>query len=315
MDFFIEIDGVSVGAVAGESVADCAARAGIEIPRLCNKKGAGHRAGCMVCAVRDAASGAFLPSCASRVSEGMRLESGTPEVLEFRRASLGLLLSEHRGDCVAPCRKACPYGFDIPAFLEKIASGDAGGARAMLSEAPPCESCAGLCEKVCRRKLVDSPVKIRELIAAHRPEDARAMEKARKDGRYVHSLGRPSPEDLKALAEATPDPNGCLQCHCRADEDCVLRDIATRMGVRQPRQLAMRRLSRARANGVAFDSGKCVLCGACAEEGGVAMRGRAAGMLPSPPEGRGWDFALKPVHGKVCPTGAMRPCPDEGGQA
>ena len=58
----------------------------------------------------------------------MEIESETAEVHEVRRTALELLLSDHLGDCLAPCYFACPANMDIPQMLRQIAAGDLRGA-------------------------------------------------------------------------------------------------------------------------------------------------------------------------------------------
>ena len=53
------------------------------------------------------------------------MESETEEVRQVRRTALELLLSDHLGDCLAPCWFACPAQMDIPAMLRQIAAGAA----------------------------------------------------------------------------------------------------------------------------------------------------------------------------------------------
>lgn len=301
----VEFDSKTFEVGEGLSIADAAALAGIKIPRLCNQKGVGHRAGCMVCAVYDAGLKSFVPSCATQVREGASYECSTQRVLDFRKRALELLLTEHKGDCLAPCAKACPYGFDIPKFLELVTAKNFAAIDEMLSLAPPCETCKALCEKVCRKNLLGSPVKIKEQILKYKKPGAKILEKVKKAPRYTHNFGRPTKEELELLSKTTNDANGCLQCHCKKADSCILRELATEMGLSQPKQVVSRKFDRARANGVVFESGKCVLCSSCVELGGLAMRGRAMSASPDKPNGLSWKESLLKAHIKVCPTGAL----------
>ena len=62
----------------------------------------------------------------------MEVESETEAVYQVRRTSLELLLSDHLGDCVAPCEFGCPAEMDIPTMLRQIAAGDMRGAIATV---------------------------------------------------------------------------------------------------------------------------------------------------------------------------------------
>ena len=50
----------------------------------------------------------------------MRTQGETDDVHALRRTALELLLSDHVGDCLAPCFFACPAHMDIPLMLRQI---------------------------------------------------------------------------------------------------------------------------------------------------------------------------------------------------
>lgn len=71
-------------------------------------------------------------------------------------------------DCIAPCRRACPAGINIPEYIRKIAQGDYKGSLAVIKERLPFPTvigriCPRFCEFECRRNLVDEPVAINGL--------------------------------------------------------------------------------------------------------------------------------------------------------
>ena len=84
----------------------------------------------MVCAVKLKHSGQFIPSCASRVIDGMEIENDTPDVRDTRRMALELLFSDHLGDCLSPCQRICPAHLGIPAVLKHKRAGETGLAAA-----------------------------------------------------------------------------------------------------------------------------------------------------------------------------------------
>ena len=64
----------------------------------------------------------FFAPCAVMRDFGGRgdeVESETDEVHQVRRTALELLLSDHLGDCVAPCQFGCPAEMDIPRMLRQ----------------------------------------------------------------------------------------------------------------------------------------------------------------------------------------------------
>ena len=149
-------------------IAACRA-AGVEIPTLCWLEGQAHFTSCMVCVVKDVHRGRLIPSCSAPVTDGMALETDTDEVRDARRVALELLLSEHIGDCRAPCQRVCPLQLDIPRMIRQIASGELDAAAQTVQNAQTqsgvtCEQCKAPCEKACRRGRADQTVAIRRLM-------------------------------------------------------------------------------------------------------------------------------------------------------
>ncbi len=110
----------------------------------------------------------MVPSCATMVTDRMVVESETEEVKAMRRTSLELLLSDHVGDCFAPCQFACPARMDIPRMLRALTEKKLSKAVQIIKEriALPAvlgRVCPKPCEKICRRKDVDEPVAICQL--------------------------------------------------------------------------------------------------------------------------------------------------------
>ncbi|HET9571755.1 MAG TPA: 2Fe-2S iron-sulfur cluster-binding protein [Bacteroidales bacterium] len=147
------------------TVLEAALAAGFEIPTMCNNGEVEHFASCMVCLVKDLKNGSFLPSCSTRVLEGMNLVTDDKELTEARKTALDLLLSEHVGDCEAPCRVACPAFMDIPEMNRLIAAGRFEEAYSIVSNDIALPGilgriCPAPCESICRRKSIDSAVSI-----------------------------------------------------------------------------------------------------------------------------------------------------------
>lgn len=161
----LTIDNTTVTVPDGATVLDAARAAGIEVPTLCHRPGVRPLTSCLVCLVRDSATGRMVPSCGTPATEGARYESETAEVHAMRRSALELLLSEHVGDCLAPCFFACPARMDIPLMLRQIAAGELRAAIATIKRdiALPAvlgRICPAPCERACRRGSVDAAVAI-----------------------------------------------------------------------------------------------------------------------------------------------------------
>ncbi len=161
----LTIDHQTIEAEAGSSVYQAASSAGIEIPTMCYLAETGHITSCMVCLVKNAKNGQFFASCSTPVMEGQVILTNDPETVESRRMALELLLSEHVGDCEAPCQLVCPAHMNIPLMNRLIAHGDLRKALEVVKRDIPLPSvlgriCPAPCEAACRRKQVDEAVSI-----------------------------------------------------------------------------------------------------------------------------------------------------------
>jgi hypothetical protein len=162
----VTIDGRAVSVAPESTILEAARECGLDIPTLCDR-GGGKPAltSCMVCVVRVNGGSRLVPSCATRIAEGMIIESEAPAIHKARRTALELLLSDHVGPCVAPCQSVCPAHMHIDQMLGQIAAEDWSGAIATVKEQIPLPAvlgriCPELCEKGCRRKIHDAPVSI-----------------------------------------------------------------------------------------------------------------------------------------------------------
>lgn len=162
------INGLQCETEKGTSVLQAALAHGIEIPNLCKDQRMEAFGACMLCRVEiDGARGNPL-ACATPVTEGMVIRSETDAVNESRRVCLELLLSEHTGDCVAPCTMTCPAHIDVHHYIEHIGNGEYEKALQLIKQQNPLPSvcgrvCTKPCEDECRRNLVDERVGINNL--------------------------------------------------------------------------------------------------------------------------------------------------------
>jgi len=159
------IDQREVEVREGSTILDAARALGIDIPTLCHLEGRKPQTSCMVCMVKVGDPGRLLPACGTRVQDGMQVESETEEVAVARRAALELLLSDHAGDCLAPCQSICPAHMNIPVMIRQIAAGQFREAIMTAKEhiALPAvlgRICTKPCEKGCRRCGHDSAVSV-----------------------------------------------------------------------------------------------------------------------------------------------------------
>jgi ferredoxin len=164
--FSITIDGRVVETQPGESILGAARKLGIDIPTLCYLEKCGPLNSCQVCLVK--VNGKLVPSCGTKVTSGMTVESETEEVHEARRTALELLFSDHVGDCLSPCQRLCPLMLNIPVMLRHVEAGRMNEAGATVRQALPLAGVLGRlchhpCEQGCRRGQWDDPAAIRDM--------------------------------------------------------------------------------------------------------------------------------------------------------
>lgn len=164
------IDDKTVEVPEGTTIMQASQQAGIEIPALCHVKGVRPLTSCMICMVKETTTGRTLSACSAHVEDGMVIETENDEIRAARREILQLLLSEHAGDCEAPCRRICPADLDVPLMMRMIAASEIGDAARLAKEALVFPAtlgwvCSAPCERGCHRGSYDEALMIRD---AHR---------------------------------------------------------------------------------------------------------------------------------------------------
>jgi formate dehydrogenase major subunit len=162
------IDGKEVKGEPGQTILEAANNNGIEIPTLCYDKRMEPYGGCGLCVVEAEGNPKLLRSCATEIKNGMVIHTGTQRVIGSRKLALELLLSDHVGDCYAPCRQACPASVDSQGYVGLIANGRYGEAIKLIKEQIPLPAsigrvCPHPCEDACRRMLVEEPIALARL--------------------------------------------------------------------------------------------------------------------------------------------------------
>ncbi len=161
----LKIDNINLSIPEGTSVLEAAKSAGITVPSMCYLRGYSNHPSCMVCMVKDRKTGNLFPSCALNITEGMDIVTNDEDVIQSRKEALELLMSDHVGDCEAPCSLACPANMDIPVMNRLLAEGKFKEALEVVRETIAIPYilgyiCPAPCEKACRRKQIDEPVSI-----------------------------------------------------------------------------------------------------------------------------------------------------------
>lgn len=319
----IEINGNKVETVENRTILDVAREMQILIPTLCWSSVTDCGGRCMLCAVKVSGQNNFLPACTTICQNGMRIDSQSDEVNQFRKHAVELILSEHIGDCEAPCRLVCPQYLDLPAFINSIALNLSTDEFAYNPEI--CDNCQGKCEKACRRGRLDEPIKIRKLLDELAAPDSNICENNQAKQAYQHHLGKVSKPELQnmlcsyaqAVTAQAGEAQKCLKCACAASNSCVLRKIAFELKAKQNAFKAVRsELSGVIPAGLLnFEPDKCVSCCRCVELGkklkpgqGPVVAGRGSDAMISAPVGSTLADAFGGHEKKFaleCPTGAI----------
>ena len=167
----IKINGEEYEVDPSQTILEACRENGIFIPTLCEVEEIKEPfGGCRVCLteVQTDQGKSVTTSCDTPVQDGMEVRTNTEEVQKGRKMALELLLSEHVGDCVAPCSIECPASLDVQGYLAHIANGRPIEAVKLIKEKTPLaaslgRACFAPCEDECRRQLVEEPIAIRQM--------------------------------------------------------------------------------------------------------------------------------------------------------
>ena len=138
---------------------------GINLPHLCHNSQVESYGGCGLCLVMVEGINKPLRACSTTVTEGMKVTTSTEALEKSRKVSLSLILSDHSGDCKAPCFKACPTHQDVQAYVGLIANGEIEEAIKVIKKDNPLPRsigrvCPHPCEEACRRNQLEGAVSI-----------------------------------------------------------------------------------------------------------------------------------------------------------
>ncbi len=100
----IKINGMEVSAPKGSTILEAARLAGIEIPTLCFLKEINEIGACRMCVVEVKGARTLVTSCVYPINEGMEVWTNTPKVLDSRKKTLQLILSDHKKECLSCVR-------------------------------------------------------------------------------------------------------------------------------------------------------------------------------------------------------------------
>ena len=157
----IKINGMPVQAPAGSTILEAARLAHIDIPTLCFLKDINEIGACRICVVEVKGARSLVAACVYPIAEGMEITTNSPKVLDSRKKTLELILSDHDRKCLSCVRstncelqKLCN---DLKVENETIYEGDRNNfdiddsAAHMLRDNNKCilcRRCVAVCDKV-----------------------------------------------------------------------------------------------------------------------------------------------------------------------
>ncbi len=164
----ITLNGKKVEVKEGSTIREAAKAHGVEIPTFCHDDRLEPFASCFLCVAEVEGARTLLPACSTRITPNMVVNTESERVLSTRKMALDLLLSDHAGDCEAPCVHGCPAQTDVQGYVAHVANGEYQEALKLIKEklALPfvCGTiCPNPCENHCRRTLVDESIAIRDI--------------------------------------------------------------------------------------------------------------------------------------------------------
>ena len=117
----INIDGRELEVEKGMTVLQAARKAKIDIPTLCFLKEINEAGDCRMCIVEIEGRRGLVPSCNTKVEEGMKIRTNTPEINEARKVILDLILSSHNKKCLTCVRNG---NCELQTLAEKFGMGE-----------------------------------------------------------------------------------------------------------------------------------------------------------------------------------------------
>jgi len=165
----LTVNGRAVAAPPGQTILELVREQHLDtVPTLCHEPGHPPFGSCFLCVVEVKDARGLLPSCTTRVRDGMEVVTRSDRITRARKTALALLLSDHYADCACPGQLACPAGVDVQGYLGLAKLGHYREALRLIRERNPLpvvcgRVCVRKCEAACRRNLVDESVGINQV--------------------------------------------------------------------------------------------------------------------------------------------------------
>ncbi|MCL2151691.1 MAG: NADH-dependent [FeFe] hydrogenase, group A6 [Oscillospiraceae bacterium] len=160
----VKINGILVEVPKGSTILDASMVAGVRIPTLCYLKKINAIGACRMCLCEVKGARALCAACVYPVEENrdgtpMEVNTNTPELIESRRRTLELILSNHRSDCLSCVRNTncelqnlcVEYGVDQYKYNKSSLKPDIDDSAIHLirdnSKCIVCRRCVAVCRK------------------------------------------------------------------------------------------------------------------------------------------------------------------------
>ena len=164
----LKINGIDVQVKEGTTILQAAREAGMKIPSLCYLKGINEIGACRVCVVEVKGARSLVASCVHPVSEGMEVTTNSKKVLDARRKTVELLLSDHNKDCLSCTRNGQCELAEISTVLGCEARKFMGAAPKSIKDTSSewlvrdnskcivCKRCIAMCKKIQEVSVIDA---------------------------------------------------------------------------------------------------------------------------------------------------------------
>ena len=156
----LKINNVPVSVEPGTTILQAAKSIGIKIPTLCYLKDINEIGACRVCVVEVKGARNLVASCVYPVNEGMEVFTNSERVLQARKTTIELLLSNHRKECLSCERNtncelqtlAYEYGCDANKYAGAMCTEPQDSSTEYLirdnTKCVLCRRCVAMCNKV-----------------------------------------------------------------------------------------------------------------------------------------------------------------------
>lgn len=156
----LKINNGPVSVEPGTTILQAAKSIGIKIPTLCYLKDINEIGACRVCVVEVKGARNLVASCVYPVNEGMEVFTNSERVLQARKTTIELLLSNHRKECLSCERNtncelqtlAYEYGCDANKYAGAMCTEPQDSSTEYLirdnTKCVLCRRCVAMCNKV-----------------------------------------------------------------------------------------------------------------------------------------------------------------------